>query len=58
MNPPELSVLKFANECTMSLKQIKISSFNLFYKCQLSCVKDLKNQQTEQCFKACEHGNY
>lgn len=58
MNPPELSVLKFANDCTISLKQIKIRSFNLFHRCQMACVRDLKNQQSEQCFKSCEHGSF
>jgi len=56
MNPPELSVLKFANDCSISRKQIKVRSFNLFHRCQLTCVKDLKYQQSEQCFKACENG--
>lgn len=56
MNPPELSVLKFANDCTITLKQLKIRSFSLFHKCQLACVKDLRTTQTEQCFKSCEHG--
>ena len=56
MNPPELSILKFANDCTISMKQIKIRSFNLFHRCQMTCVRDLKNQQSEQCFKSCENG--
>lgn len=56
MNLPEISILEFANSTKMTLKGLKIRSFNAFHKCQYKCVKNIKAKETEQCFKKCEQG--
>lgn len=56
MNLSEISTLKFANDAKMTLKSLKIRSFNIFHKCQYKCVKNIKAKETEQCFKKCEQG--
>lgn len=56
MNLFDISVLKYANDSKMELKNLKIRSFYLFHKCELLCLKDIKTKDSEQCFKKCEQG--
>ena len=52
----DITIMKFANEHKIAKANLRIFSFYLFHKCQLACVKDLNNRNTEECFKMCESG--
>jgi hypothetical protein len=54
----DITIMKFANEHKIAKANLRIFSFYLFHKCQLACVKDLNNRDTEACFKMCETGKW
>jgi hypothetical protein len=46
----DLGVLKSVNDYKIETKKLKIRSFYLYHLCQMNCVTNLRNEDTESCY--------
>ena len=53
-----MSIYKDVNEFNQKKKLLKAEMIYWHHTCKYNCVKDIYNQSSESCFKACENGNF